>query len=51
MKHQVIRVKDLMYKGCEDHWKCKICKICVPLHCYSKQDIENMDCPGKDKNK
>lgn len=37
-KHTVIRVDNLMYKGCELHWKCTKCGICIPFHCYSKEN-------------
>lgn len=37
-KHTVIRVDNLMYKGCEPHWKCAKCGICIPFHCYSKEN-------------
>ena len=44
MKHKAILVKNLMYKGCEPHWKCEMCGECVPLHCYTKSDFENRCC-------
>lgn len=47
MTHKVERINNLMYKGCEPHWRCTICGICIPFHCYSKNDIEKMECPGK----
>ena len=25
MKHKEIRIDNLMYKGCEPHWKCTLC--------------------------
>lgn len=46
MKHKVKRVKDLMYPGCESHWKCIYCGICIPFHCYTKEQIEQQECPG-----
>ena len=48
--HTVIRVDDLMYKGCEPHWKCTKCGICVPFHCYSKKKLEEMECKQKTNN-
>lgn len=44
MKHKVVRVNDLMYKGCEPHWKCIYCEDCWPFHCYTKKDLESMEC-------
>lgn len=44
MTHEVIRVDNLMYRGCEPHWKCIHCGICIPFHCYSKSEIEDMEC-------
>lgn len=44
MKHKAIRVDNLMYKGCEPHWKCTICGDAVPFHCYTKEEFENMCC-------
>jgi len=46
-KHTVIRIDDLMYKGCEPHWKCTKCGICIPFHCYKKENIEEMECSKK----
>lgn len=43
-KHKVIRVDNLMYNGCEPHWKCTICGTYIPFHCYTKAQIENMCC-------
>jgi len=43
-KHKLIRVENLMYKGCESHWKCVHCGIYVPFHCYKKEVIENSYC-------
>lgn len=44
MKHKAIRVENLMYNGCEPHWKCVNCGVCVPFHCYSKQEFEQQEC-------
>lgn len=44
MTHKVELVKDLMYKGCELHWKCTICGMAVPFHCYTKEQFENLCC-------
>lgn len=47
MKHEVERVDNLMYKGCEPHYKCKHCGICIPFHCGSKEYVENKECKEK----
>ncbi len=44
MKHKAIRIDNLMYKGCEPHWKCTICGECVPFHCYKKHEFEELEC-------
>ena len=44
MTHKVTRVDNLMYKGCEPHWKCIYCNNYYPFHCYSKEEIENIEC-------
>ena len=44
MKHKAIRVDNLMYKGCEPHWKCTLCGDTVPFHCYTKEEFENRCC-------
>lgn len=44
MYHKIIRVDNLMYKGCEPHWKCTICGECVPFHCYTRQEFAQMEC-------
>ena len=51
MKHQVVRVDNLMYKGCESHWGCKRCGYIVPFHCYTKEDFEQMECKESDIEK
>lgn len=51
MKHQVVRVDNLMYKGCESHWGCKRCGYIVPFHCYPKEDFEQMECKESDIEK
>lgn len=43
-KHKVVRVDNLMYNGCEPHWKCTRCGMCVPFHCYTKEQFEGQDC-------
>ena len=47
MTHKVIRIENLMYKGCESHWKCVRCGVCIPLHCFDKEDLEKMECKGE----
>ena len=47
-RHQIKRVDDLMYKGCEPHWHCIICGGYWPFHCYSKEELEKMECKGKE---
>lgn len=42
--HNVEKVSDLMYKGCEHHWHCTQCDDYWPVHCYSKDDLEQMEC-------
>ena len=44
MTHKVELVKDLMYKGCELHWHCIYCNDYIPVHCYSKEELEKMEC-------
>ena len=44
MKHKVVRVDNLMYKGCEPHWKCIYCGLVVPFHCFKKEEIEYSNC-------
>lgn len=44
LKHKVVRVDNLMYNGCEPHWKCTRCGKCVPFHCYTKEQFESQDC-------
>lgn len=47
MKHVAVRVDNLMYEGCEPHWGCLICSVCVPFHCYrNKKDFEELECRG-----
>lgn len=43
-KHKAIRIDNLMYKGCEPHWKCVNCGEAVPFHCYSKEEFEQRCC-------
>lgn len=42
--HEVERVENLMYKGCEPHWHCTHCNDYWPFHCYSRKDLEQMEC-------
>lgn len=49
LTHKVIRVDNLMYNGCEPHWKCTRCGKCVPFHCYTKEQFENQECNITDK--
>lgn len=44
IKHKAIRVDNLIYKGCEPHWKCTLCGDAVPFHCYTKEEFENQCC-------
>ena len=44
MKHKAIRVENLMYKGCESHWKCVHCGDVAPFHCYTKEEFEKKCC-------
>lgn len=47
LTHKVIRVDNLMYDGCEPHWKCTRCGKCVPFHCYTKEQFESQECVKK----
>ena len=49
MKHKAIRIDNLMYKGCEAHWRCIHCGMCVPFHCYNKELFEEMECKEAEK--
>lgn len=40
----IVRVNNLMYEGCEPHWKCKNCGKCVPFHCYTKEQFAELEC-------
>jgi predicted nucleic acid-binding Zn ribbon protein len=51
MNHKVKRVDNLMYKGCEPHWKCIYCGDCIPFHCYKNEQIESMECKGAGSDK
>ena len=44
--HKVIQYNNLMYKGCEPHWKCIKCGNYYPFHCYTKEEIESLPCVG-----
>lgn len=46
--HKVHKVYDLLYPNCEPHWKCSRCGDAWPIHCWTKEDLENKQCPGKD---
>ena len=43
--HEVERVENLMYEGCESHWHCIHCNDYWPFHCYEMKDLEQMPCP------
>lgn len=43
-KHKMKRRENLMYKGCEPHWECVNCGECIPFHCFTKEQCEQMDC-------
>ena len=45
--HKVVRIDNLMYKGCEPHWLCTKCGICIPFHCYTKDELEKQECKNK----
>ena len=45
--HEVERVDNLMYDGCEPHWHCVHCKGYWPFHCYGKEDLEQMECKAR----
>jgi transcriptional regulator with XRE-family HTH domain len=49
MNHEVERVDNLMYKGCEPHWKCKHCGTCIPFHCGNKEYAESQECREDEK--
>ena len=51
MNHKAVRVDNLMYKGCELHWKCVLCGECVPNHCWTKEQFEAQECKGKSTQK
>ena len=51
MKHKVELIHNLMYKGCEPHWHCTQCDVYIPIHCYTKEELENMDCKGNKNGK
>lgn len=44
--HKAVRVDNLMYVGCEAHWKCTRCGECVPFHCFTKEAFEQQVCKG-----
>ena len=45
-KHRAERADNLMYPGCEPHWRCKVCGECVPFHCFTKSQFEEFECKG-----
>lgn len=48
MKHSLVRVDDLLYKGCEPYWRCIHCGATIPFHCcLSKEQPEQQECRGK----
>lgn len=49
MYHKAVRVDNLMYNGCEPHWKCTRCGVCVPFHCYTKSQFEAQECQERCK--
>ena len=51
MKHEIIRVDNLMYKGCEPHWGCSKCGYIVPFHCFTKDYLEQQECKETDVEK
>ena len=51
VKHKAIRIDNLMYVGCEPHWKCVNCGECVPFHCYTKSEFEDMNCKEPNNKK
>lgn len=51
MKHKIIRVDNLMYKGCEPHWGCTNCGYIVPFHCFPKEYLEQQECKKEDVEK
>ena len=50
VNHKVVRVDNLMYKGCEPHWRCVHCGKCVPFHCCSKEWFETQECESDNKD-
>ena len=51
MTHKVVRIDNLMYDGCEPHWKCIYCNDYYPFHCYSKRQLEQMECKAGETDK
>lgn len=51
MNHKAIRVDNLMYKGCEPHWKCVHCGKCAPFHCWAKEQFEAQECNSQNSEK
>ena len=47
--HEVERFENLMYEGCEPHWHCIHCDNYWPFHCYGRKDLEQMECPARNK--
>ena len=40
----VIRVENLLYKGCEPHWKCLRCGESTPFHSCTKEQFADQVC-------
>lgn len=51
MNHKAIRVDNLMYKGCEPHWKCVHCGKCIPFQCWTKEQFEAQECDQQNSEK
>ena len=48
MTHKVVKIENLMYKGCEAHWGCTRCGYIVPFHCYKREELEQRECKPVD---
>ncbi|MBR2385683.1 hypothetical protein IKA92_07420 [bacterium] len=44
MKHKMKIVENLLYYGCEKHFQCELCGQAYPVHCYTKEQLEEFDC-------
>lgn len=52
MKHgikNIVLVKNLMYKGCENHYGCILCGEIYPAHCYKREEMAEREC--KEENR